>query len=781
MKLLFLSLKTYIARCGSAAITDLFRFINNLKSALRSFNQWIRCASFILVITIFLPSLSEAKDCSTYRSAYKDFHTHSVFVLPKENAAFRLKVWSDYLEFLDPNKLYFRAGDAEQIRRKYEHLDVSSLIAVCQAIEHVGELLSHRVDDVARLLPSLLNTLAHNRYQLAKDSRMVVDTEHIPYAGGDAQIAYRWQRRLVYERLKLAAYSQKKARDFIEDYFLEHHKIMNRKIYWYNAFIKSLFLTLDPYFAYRMPPKVSPSAHAIKDARHSLTYRLIDFAFMLPYVRYEGRNFFPHFLEMRWLSHKKKSFGIPNANFLQNGDKIINLLDFDQNPFALHYLKKTYEGYEWYKLTKSIDVKAYAQPFHLFYRKFNIVKEAEPSQHGLLEDTKVPKPLGSKESTREVGLAYLYFGNVFSHENRGKHDFAPLSTLLHERLQQLSTKMSLPTTTLIIDLRGSSLGNIPFLMNIIAPFLSYQPIVRVQDRTGEIRVYASNKAQRRYAGALVLLVNSRTAKLSEIMAASLQEYGRALIVGEGLGSSTAGINVKHRLRTYNNALHSLWRFGFSDHFYYTAGGRFLGGKGLVPDITLPLEVDLPSTEHLRTKYGHDYPSLPRIQNLEPLPGLCFSPLPPDLISELRHRSQQRLLKRVYPRLVLQEQGGQKKVQQVWLSFQVAFHMTSQQLKAAVPPSCDHPHCGSVSLELDDYLKDHPLFDELAQRIQHSAADDTAIFQQFPELAAEDPVLLETLHIAADYGRHLRGLPYASLDLFSSHKKSLLHRRRHAAE
>jgi carboxyl-terminal processing protease len=150
---------------------------------------------------------------------------------------------------------------------------------------------------------------------------------------------------------------------------------------------------------------------------------------------------------------------------------------------------------------------------------------------------------------------------------------------------------------LIIDLRNNGGGSLDEAVNLTGLFTKKGPVVQTKDSNGNIHVSKSHYPEVAYDGPLLILTNRLSASASEIFAAALQDYGRAVIVGD---SSTFG---KGTVQT----LISIARFipgfdGSSDDdagalkltiqkFYRIAGGS-TQLRGVTSDIVLPSQYDI---------------------------------------------------------------------------------------------------------------------------------------------------------------------------------------------
>ena len=193
---------------------------------------------------------------------------------------------------------------------------------------------------------------------------------------------------------------------------------------------------------------------------------------------------------------------------------------------------------------------------------------------------------------------------------------------------------------IVLDLRRNGGGSLEEAINLTGLFIKEGPVVQVKDYTGKIDVDEDTDPSVLYDGPLIVLTSRFSASASEILAGALQDYGRALIVGE---SSTHGKGTVQSLiqlepyvtRLANNSTNNPGALKLTIRKFYRASGSSTQLKGVTPDIVLPsvynfAEVGEGALENplsWDTIGGARYEKLNRIQPLLP---------------ELRRRSEQRL-------------------------------------------------------------------------------------------------------------------------------------------
>ncbi len=143
----------------------------------------------------------------------------------------------------------------------------------------------------------------------------------------------------------------------------------------------------------------------------------------------------------------------------------------------------------------------------------------------------------------------------------------------------------------ILDLRNNGGGALDDAIQTAGLFIKSGPIVQVKDGLGGGQIYRDPDAGIVYNGPLVILVNSFSASASEIVAAALQDYGRAIIVGSSstFGKGTVQVMLDLDSRFGENAK-SLKPFGslkLTIQKYYRINGGSTQEKGVISDIVLP--------------------------------------------------------------------------------------------------------------------------------------------------------------------------------------------------
>ena len=164
---------------------------------------------------------------------------------------------------------------------------------------------------------------------------------------------------------------------------------------------------------------------------------------------------------------------------------------------------------------------------------------------------------------------------------------------------------------LVVDLRKNGGGSLEEALSLTGLFLKSGPIVQTKDYNGTIRISSDPDSGIAYAGPMVVLTSRQSASASEIFAAALQDYGRAVIVGD---KNTFGKGTVQTILPIGRFASLLGSHSDEDgalkltiqKFYRIAGGS-TQLHGVTSDIVLPSLSDLPEFGEgaLKNALGYD--------------------------------------------------------------------------------------------------------------------------------------------------------------------------------
>ena len=189
---------------------------------------------------------------------------------------------------------------------------------------------------------------------------------------------------------------------------------------------------------------------------------------------------------------------------------------------------------------------------------------------------------------------------------------------------------------LVLDLRHNGGGILEEAVNLTGLFISKGPVVQVRNSKKESTILEDTDARTAYDGPLIVLVSKLSASASEIVAAALQDYGRALIVGD---QSTHGKGTVQTVLSLDQFLGSAvpkpGKLKMTVQKFYRIAGSTTQRQGVTPEIVLPslydyLDIGEASLEN----------SLPA-DNTDPLEHYQYNRVKPYL-AELRKNSHERM-------------------------------------------------------------------------------------------------------------------------------------------
>jgi carboxyl-terminal processing protease len=193
---------------------------------------------------------------------------------------------------------------------------------------------------------------------------------------------------------------------------------------------------------------------------------------------------------------------------------------------------------------------------------------------------------------------------------------------------------------LIIDLRRNGGGSLEEAISLTGLFLKSGPIVQTKGSNGNIVVSSDPDPGIAYSGPMIVLTSRQSASASEIFAAALQDYGRALIVGDkntfGKGTVQTILEIGRFTSLLGNRSQDDGALKLTIQKFYRVAGGSTQLHGVASDIVLPTLSDLPEFGEGALKNCLPYDEVPKAKFTKWSEGRGL------FIDELKRRSEARV-------------------------------------------------------------------------------------------------------------------------------------------
>ena len=492
---------------------------------------------------------------------------------------FSKSVYDDYIKAIDPQKRFLLKSDIEKFDQYKLLIDDQIKSSSIDFFNLTYETLMSRVDEVESFYMDILD----NPFDFNIDENLNTDFEQLDYAVGLNDKISIWRKRLKLSTLdgfatkkivqeekgsiddsenelksdvELEIESRNAILENLKDFF-NFNDDLERKD-WFSIYLNSIVNQFDPHTVY-----LAPQAKDVFDQNIS--------------GRFQG-------IGARLL---KKNQQVEIAEIIIGGpvwrDKLLNVGDLilgvsqnpDEEPVDISIMKlsdavdliKGEKGTKVYLMVKRVD---------------GGIEQVEITRDIVeLEETYAKSSLIYQESKKFgfITLPSFYIDfNDYGQRNAASDIKKEILKLKNENVNGI-----------IMDLRGNGGGSLKTAVDITGFFIDKGPVVQVKSIGGRKEVLKDTDPSVIWDGPLVILVNEFSASASEILAAALQDYNRAIIIGS---KQTYGKGTVQNVLSLNQFIsgNTYGELGFikltTDKFYRISGGS-TQLEGVKSDIVLP--------------------------------------------------------------------------------------------------------------------------------------------------------------------------------------------------
>ena len=497
---------------------------------------------------------------------------------PKDiNDEFSENVYMSYLENIDGQHRFFLKSDINAFNSYRYLIDDEIKNTQVEFFNLSFEKLMERMAQVEGFYKSLLET----PFDFSIKDEINLDFKKALYANNLIELRAIWRKRLKLNALerftskkdeeaqklkKDVTYVMKtdneleeKAREIISenmDAFFERYNDLNRKD-WFSIYINSIVLQFDPHTSY-----LAPSDKDRFDASMSGEFEGIG-------ARLQKRNQEVKIVEVI------SGGPVWRDELLEIGDIILKVAQPNKEAVDISGMRLD-DSIKLIKGPKGTQVILTIKRVDGSIEDVRVTRDVV-----ILEETYARSSLiiDDKESFGLIELPKFYI-NFQDYNQRNA------ATDVKKELEQLKQKN---VKGIILDLRNNGGGSLKTVVEMAGYFIKEGPVVQVKSTGGKKEVLKDIDPSIVWGGPLVILVNEFSASASEIIAAALQDYKRAIIVGsnqtfgKGTVQNIFDLNKMITGGTYGD----LGALKVTTDKFYRINGRSTQLEGVKSDVVFP--------------------------------------------------------------------------------------------------------------------------------------------------------------------------------------------------
>lgn len=482
------------------------------------------------------------------------------------------EILNRYLESLDGERLFFTQRDIDAFAGKRSTLDDAIYDTDLEPAFAIFRLFLTRVDERADHALGLLDA----GFDFSVDENISLDRDKAPWAKDTAELDDQWRKRIKNDWLRLRLTGQSDAQ--IRTTLAKRYR--NFKDRWHEVDANDVFQTFMNSYATAIEPHtsyLSPRASEVFEQQMRLSLegigavlsRVDDYTIVRSVVR-----------------------GGPaqRSGEIRPGDRIVGVGQGSETVkdvigWRVDDVVDLIRGRK--GTTVTLDVLAADAAVDAKPKRIAIVREQVKLEQQAARKDLIEIPDGA--ATRRIGLITLpAFYHDFDGERRGDPDFRSSTRDVARLLDQLKAER---VDGIVIDLRDNGGGSLTEATQLSGLFVDRGPVVQVRDAEGRVSIEADRERGVAWDGPLAVLVNRSSASASEIFAAAMQDYGRALVIGQNTYGKGTVQNLIDLDRVADNDDAKFGQVKLTIAQFFRVDGGSTQHRGVLPDIAMPSLID----------------------------------------------------------------------------------------------------------------------------------------------------------------------------------------------
>ena len=500
------------------------------------------------------------------------------------NDDFSANVFDDYLNQLDPFKRYFYASDIKEFEVYKDQLDdqIKNYDLTFFNITH--QRLLERIKESKTLYTEILE----KPFNFSKDEMYSTDYKKLTYVTSKRDMKDRWRQQLKFSAIgnyddaleqqdrdlkadsitdKTSKEKTKKSLKTLEEEAREATKNSLNELYdyiddrqrkdWFSVYINAIVEEFDPHTFYFSPEDKEGFDVAMSGNFEGIGARLSK--------------------KMDVITVSEIISGGPawRVGDLEVGDQILKVKQEDEDEPVNIVGMRLEDAIKFIKGPKSTVVTLTLKKVDGAIEDISITRDIVE-----LEETYAKSSMVKKED-KTFGVINLpkFYINFKDYDERNA-----ASDVKQEILRLKAQGME----GLVLDLRNNGGGSLQTVVDIAGLFIEEGPVVQVKSAREEKEVLRDKDKSIIWDGPLVILVNELSASASEILAAAMQDYKRAIVIGSkqtyGKGTVQNVFDLNRMVR--NNSNGDMGALKFTTQKFYRINGGSTQLEGVKSDVVV---------------------------------------------------------------------------------------------------------------------------------------------------------------------------------------------------
>ncbi|WP_142786601.1 carboxy terminal-processing peptidase [Changchengzhania lutea] len=495
------------------------------------------------------------------------------------NDEFSEELFSDYIETLDPVKRYFHQSDITYFENFKLALDDQLKAADITFFNITNERMMKRIEEAKVIYKEVLS----QPFDYSIDEDFDTDYDHSDFVNSKKEMKERWRKQLKFSTLsnyddimtqekqtkendpayvmKTETQIEKEAREStlksIDVYFNDNIDDLERED-WFAVYVNTIVEEFDPHTYY-----LAPQGKEVFDQRMSGKLEGIG-------ARLQKRMDYIKIVELisggpAWRSNQLEVEDVILKVKQENEEYPVDIVGMRIND-AIKYIKGP----------KGTNVTLTIKKVDGSIKDVTITRDIVELMETYAKSSVVEKN-NQKFGVINLPAFYVDFED-YKNVNAAQDVKKEIERLKADGMEGL-----------VLDLRNNGGGSLPAVVDMAGLFIKDGPVVQVRS-TGEAKEVLKDRDKSiSWDGPLVILVNEISASASEIMAAAMQDYKRAIIIGSkqtyGKGTVQNVINLNNWLR--GNTIGDLGALALTTQKYYRINGGSVQLEGVKSDVQVP--------------------------------------------------------------------------------------------------------------------------------------------------------------------------------------------------